>query len=317
MDLNSPRALFAELASNEIDGVYGVERFVFGTPTKKVLVLIGTHGKEINTGLLIYEFLMTHGTEFLDVDLTIAIGNLYAAAKAIEAEGDSWKDYRFIDKDMNRLPADLAALEGEASEYARALQLRRLIGDVDAVIDVHSTDGVSECAGLGILGSQEKTDALFARLALVRTVYTDVAKTQEAKGTKTSPHSALYKGALAIEVECGQTRSEQAPLNALSIFRNWAAFLGILAEQPSEPTKKKVYRVVDSVMAPNDKFAVTDADFLIEHAEVKKGDMLLADNEGDQISAPCDGQLIWCPCEQVLTKGDVASEIWFIVQAAA
>jgi hypothetical protein len=293
-----------------------------GNPRMRVAVIAGTHAKEILTGLPVLQWIQANQREFQGVEFVLVAANLLGIDLFFSTnDWDQRRTLRYspFGRDMNRLPADLRSLaDSEVSEYDRVAELRNyspLMG-CDLVIDIHSTDGPSTPAGLGIVGPHDKTDDLFAHLGAVPKVYTDVAATQAVMGTKTLPHSAAYEPKVAVEIECGQTGTPEAPLAALEIFRDAARFLGILPGGAPKPAPKDVYRVVGSVMAPDESFTVCDERFLQEHAEVEEGELLLRNHDGATVVSPCKGQLIWCPGDLVLTASDIASEVWFIVQPA-
>ncbi len=316
--------LFDDLLSCQLKEVEGVHRFTVGTPKQRVLVLIGTHGKEVLSGIAVWKYLFDNRHLLQDVDLYVAIGNVKAAQLAIDAGGDKevWTKFRFSPggTDMNRLPADIDALSASGASYEmrRAEELRTAIGPVDVVLDFHMTDAESVPAGLGIFGDNAAMDDLFRRIPLIESVYTGVCAVQSTQGTRTQPHSAVYGAKLAVEFETGQTGTDSAAANAGMIFDCAGRALGFLAGAPEQPVDKKIYRVVGSVMAPCTAYRVEDEKYLAEHAFAEKGAVLLRNTEEPTLTvvAPCDMQLIWCPSSQDLDPGDVASEVWFGVMPA-
>jgi hypothetical protein len=118
-------------------------------------------------------------------------------------------------------------------------------------------------------------------------------------------------------VETGKTGSAESADNAALIFDAWARYYGILTGRKGGYRRKlKVYRTVASVMAPNTTYQVVDGVSLDEFTPVMEGQVLLQNPNGDKVVAPCSGQVIWGPSDRTLTDVDVASEIWYIVQAA-
>lgn len=311
--MRTDRQLFEWLCQQSVDGVAGVYRLHAGTPKKKAVVLIGTHGKEISSGLSIARWVEEHPEFFVDCSLTVAIGNIDAARLSMDALCGNWDKFRFTPggQDMNRLPADLSQLSIETPEGRRALELIKVLGGSDVILDIHSTDGESQPAGLGIVGDSSD---VFRDIAAVKTIYMDVCKVQASQGTMTRPHSAIFGAPLAMEVEVGQTGSAEAMETGLDVFKDWACHFGLMNWTPQAPTPKAVYQVIDSIMVPDTTFRVVDERLFKEHVVVKAGEVLLRSSDDRTVAARFDGELIWCPDEFGFEERHLRTEVWFQVQ---
>lgn len=308
---------FGWLKSQEIDGVPGIA--VFGEkekPSRKGLVITGTHGKEVPSGTRVFEVLRKGEAKILPgVQILFAVGNLPAVELFYAAEDDAArKKLRFTPNgsDMNRMPANPADLEKIGTpEAKRAIDLRRVLVSrkIDYVLDLHSQDQPSAPSALGIVG-EEETRRLFAYMP-IPLIINNVVPIQKMKGTKTQPLSAIIDPKCSIEVECGQTGSPECAAVALQMFNAWGRAAGLLEGSP-QPLRGE-FDVVDTVMAPDASYAVVDKKFLQEFAPVKKNNVLLRNTRGEEVTSPADGLLMWCPSALELDASDVASEVFWIV----
>jgi hypothetical protein len=310
--------LFERMCAESLNGVPGVWRIRKGNPTSTQCVLIGSHGNEIFSGLSIVEYLLAeepHESFQDDVDFIIAIGNIDAARMAIEAGPDNCAQYRFTPggRDMNRMPAFAGDLvRSDTAEARRAMDLREVLLPLklEYVLDVHSTDTPSTPACLGIVGPAKETVLLVRQMSKAVSLLTDVVPVQSTFGTKTQTLSSILEPRLSIEVEVGQTGTEEAEEVAVTMFVHWCNAIGI--SRTFKPFE--MYQAVGSVMAPDISYFVVDKRLLEDHAVVKEGDVLLRNAAGDTVVAPCDGELVWGPSNTFLTPTNVASEIFFIVK---
>lgn len=329
----SKNLFFSSLESQNIAGVYGVTRYKKGSPNKRLLVLIGSHGKEVETGLGAFEWFVQNQDSVTtsDFDVTFAIGNLTAARLYLATDDPEQKKLlRFTPggRDMNRMPNDDELASSEVSECKRARALRSVIGKVDIVLDFHSTDAASVPGALGIVGATESVMAL-AKYLPVDEMITEVCNVQANQGTKTRPLSGLFvnDGGIAFEVECGKTGTRAASVIATEVLRSLAQQLGMVQGSPRQyDSPQEVYRMKASVMAPSTEYRVKDARLLIEKASVCEEEALLVketvrrSRAGDVgggtdfefVRSPCDGLLFWVPSDLELTPVDVASEVFWI-----
>ncbi len=296
------------LSQQNYKGVTGVYRIkATGSPAFTCAITIGTHGKEVNAGLEAWRWILINEKELKNVDLFVVLVNEKAAIQGRRfSQGGT---------DMNRLPESPLMCSYDSYEHNRAWRIHAVLGKKCAyILDLHTTDGESEPAGLGIVGSDADTNAFFGLLP-VASVLSNVGPVQKAMGTKTQPFSGFLQPKFGVEVELGQTDSDAALELAPQVLEIFLKYIGVLAgindlSSVPKPTLKAAW----SVMAPSTDWKVADSRLLNDKEPVAKGDVLLV--KGDQqITAPDDGFLLWGPSETTLTDSDVASEIWFAAKA--
>lgn len=315
------REVFNYLKGQRIGGVQGVACISSGVPEYNDLVIVGSHGKEIASGLGVVRALMENPNMLVpNTALFIAIGNIEAATMAMATDDPQERlKYRFCPggRDMNRLPADPAELVGiNAPEARRVRDLRRVLlpRKLRYVLDIHSTDGPSQPAGLGIVDKINASTWVFNRLP-INSVITNVVPVQAAYGTKTQTLSSILDPDMAVEIEVGQTGTSEAPEVGINVFKAWAKAICILEGPTTTPiTAKPTFRMVNSVMAPDTSYQVADKRFLEDQCPINAGEILLRNPDGQVVTAPCSGFGFWGPGELQLTESDVASEVWFIAE---
>lgn len=303
-----------------INGIPGVVCINKGLPNRSDLLIIGSHGKEVTSGLGAARFLLENPSlQESNTQLFIAIGNIDAATLAMEAPNlEEQLKFRYCPggRDMNRLPANPADLEGIKAPEARRVEALRSIFvplKLQYVFDLHSTDGPSEPAGLGIVDKVDKTAWLFDRLS-VRSVIANVVGVQANYGTKTQTLSSILEPDMAVEIEVGQTGTPEAQSTGTSLFMQWATAIGLIKGSAAAAERKPTYKMVNSVMAPDTSYVVADKRFLEDKCPISVGEILLRNPAGNVITAPCSGYGFWGPEKLQLSDTDVTSEIWFIAE---
>jgi hypothetical protein len=183
-------------------GVPGFWRFAApaGADTGPNIVIVAlVHGNEI-AGAIALDELLRRPPALLRGCLTLGFANLAAFAKFDPAQPTA---SRFVDEDMNRL-WDLASLDGpgHSCELARARQIRPLVEQADALLDLHSMLWPSE--PLILCGPSVRGRELAMRIGTPATI---VADHGHASGRRlidfcrfTDPSAA----AAAVLVEAGQ-----------------------------------------------------------------------------------------------------------------
>ncbi len=319
----SDSELFNELCAQTLDGVPGVLRITNGNPGSTNAVFVGSHGKEIRSGISLVRYILGHPDDLADdLDLLVVVGNLEAARMALATDDPKvWKQYRYTPsgRDMNRMPSSAADLpdEGDNSavyELRRAAALRRVLLPLKIVnlADWHATDQPSMPSGLGIVGDLEVTRRLFAAMPLAQVIL-DVVEVQRNYGTKTQTLSSIVEPKLSVEIEVGQTGSATAAANAILLFIAWGRFVGIVKPM-------KTYCAVGSVMAlneegkPDKSFKVVNESLLKDLTPVEQGEVLLQTPDGRQVKSPCKGKLTWGPDSTELSDTDVTSEVFWVLE---
>jgi predicted deacylase len=131
---NPPHDLTAFALGNS--GIPYVHSFDSGQPGPHVMVNCLTHGNEL-CGLKAVTVLLDHGIRPRAGRLTLSFANIAAYARY---DVDNPQASRFVDRDLNRLWQD-SVIDNDttSTEAVRAKELRPLIRDVDALLDLHST----------------------------------------------------------------------------------------------------------------------------------------------------------------------------------
>jgi len=135
-------ALLQRMRGSSVDGVPGVIRLLSGRDGPTVGVTACTHGNE-PSGLAAIEYLLNSAeleTRLKRGSVYLVVNNLHAVTNYFEgaSEGSS-HGYRFIDRNMNRLPRELASSTSDESEIRRGIQLLPIWERFTVGLDIHST----------------------------------------------------------------------------------------------------------------------------------------------------------------------------------
>lgn len=310
---------FFWLCAQSQDHVPGILRIRKGNPIARSLVLLGTHGREIASGLAAVRYMMHHQRLLTDhVDLTFAIGNIYAALLYYQTEDKALRETLRMTpggKDMNRQPLNLEELKSRKDPEARRTRdlLRAIPGAVN-VLDTHSTGMPSAPAGLAIAGHSTRAMSFFTHMPLEE-ILLDVAKVQSEQGKRTQPLAMVFNPRFALTIEAGQTGSDECNDITVNCFFNWAHQLGIIDGKHVVPRKgQNIRRVVASVLLPDLSYEIVDEKYLVEKTTVHKGEVLARNPSGETINAPCDGNLLWVPTSLRLPQRQLESELFWFTQ---
>lgn len=254
-------------------GVPFVWSFEADRPGPHVMVAGLTHGNE-PAGRAAIRRLLDEGVRPNTGRLTLALVNPAAAEVG----------RRFLDRDMNRLWRD-DWLDGDGSsvEAARARELRPILGQVDVLLDLHTTAFVSR--PFFVIADLAKARALADRMAL--------PPTQQLMpgGCVDGRHLTDYgrfadpdDPAVAVTVECGTHDGSASAGVAYEVARRFLEVAGGHGPaRPNVPIER--FRTKEPCIALTDRFAlcIPTTGFV----GVRKGEVVATDGERP-VTAPDD-----------------------------
>jgi len=304
-------AEFNYLKNQEVENIPGVLIFDSGIPGPCVGVTMMTHGNE-PSGLACSIYFRNN--EILKKRLKrgrviLILNNLEAGEKYFEARrADNQQEIlksRFIDINMNRLPADLTA-HGQAYEVIRAKRLLPLWKKFDYGIDVHSTTQKSEPM---IIPVGHLRTGLFKGFPM-ENIISNIENVQIGK-----PAAAFYgepsKKIPTVIVETGSHGDPDSFVRAIDSVNHFLCNIGLVddIETPVVPKKCKHYRVSGTLMVPNSSYTLTRV--FKTYDFVKKGE-LLADGDRGPILMPFDGHALMGPKDTTIRY--LAEEVLFLTE---
>lgn len=276
------------LSVSKTQNVPGVICFDSGHPGPIVGITVCTHGNE-PSGLAAAQYLL----EDLDVSrallrgrLYVVINNIRATAQFLQHGANAVHGGRFINLDMNRLPADLADRIGDTRyEVRRAQELLPIWNMFQVGLDIHSTSIMSPPM-IVVMGGQlhtEITDGF-----PIATVLTNIDVVQKAK-----PASAFYgeKNARVMGIEAGEHISEASNKCAKKCVRMLLENLDMLPRtETPRPTAYSEYEVADSLILKNDTYSIVREFKTFEYLPM--GTVLAKGNGPDELM-PFDGHVLF------------------------
>lgn len=156
--------LYQRVASSEATGppdcpfsIPGVLTLHTSKPGPQVGIMACTHGNE-PAGLAAFAYLLEHAEHLACGSVHLILNNLVAARQYFDEATDLsfTAHYRFVDRDMNRVPSGWE--QDNTAETERVLALLPLFKTLDVVFDLHSTSAPSD----PMLVSLDKTSERFA-----------------------------------------------------------------------------------------------------------------------------------------------------------
>jgi predicted deacylase len=203
-------------------GVPGFTRLDSGRPGPRAMVLSLVHGNEI-AGAIVLDRLLRDGFRPACGTLTVGFANLAAFARFDPAEPTA---SRFLDEDLNRV-WDAAVLDGprRSRELDRAREMRPLLEETDALLDLHSMLWPSDA--LILCGATEKGRRLAAGVGTPALVVSDRGHVAGPRLIDYGPFADPANPAAACLAECGQHWAEETTAMAERCVAGFLRLLGL------------------------------------------------------------------------------------------
>jgi predicted deacylase len=277
---NFPQDLTSYALGNS--GIPYVHSFDSGQPGPHVMVNCLTHGNEL-CGLKAATSLLDHGIRPRTGRLTLSFANIAAYARY---DLENPQASRFVDRDFNRLWQD-RVIDNDitSTEAARARELRPLIRDVDALLDLHSTTYCRKpfFAFPDHLRPRALAKSLTSRLARV------VLKPGGMKGTTLMEYDHFMdteREAAALVAECGQHWDASSGDIALDVTLDFLIHFNVIRQTDAyriRPTIKPKFGSSVTYHITQDIYAKT-GDFhyvrqFVGFDPVKKGEIVAWDGD--------------------------------------
>lgn len=279
------RATFETVAESCDFGVPGVLHIIGPEPGPHVGLCAMTHGNEA-AGLGAFAFLLDQ--QWLRQHLkagsvSLMINNLAAGAAYFASQEACRVHYRYLDRDMNRLPHDLAP-PSEVREVRRAQALQPVLQRLTHALDIHSTTSDSQPMLIDVDESP----------AIVGLPGFDIRIRNLIPFLHGRPIVDLCSGSERLVVECGSHQRpetfETARQAVLCLLAQWGLIDAGLAPAPQPP--QAVYDVFQGISFPDDSYAMTH---IPEPFQAISAGVVLATGEGPAITAPRDCHVVMPP----------------------
>ncbi|WP_028216992.1 M14 family metallopeptidase [Paraburkholderia oxyphila] len=297
---------FPDIAVHERSetGIPYVHTFDSGVAGPHVMINALTHGNEV-CGAIVVDALLRAGLRARRGKLTLAFANVDAYRRFDPAQPDA---ARFVDQDFNRVwtAQALDDLSRDSSELRRARAMRRVIDEVDLLLDLHSMHEKS--APLIVAGPLAKGVELSTRLGTPATVICDEGHPEgrrmrdyEGFGEPSSEKNALL-------IECGQHWEARAVTVARDATARFLLLSGVVDEadlpagwcQPLPP-QMCVVRVTEPVVAKSMDFR-----FAGEYTGLEvfpKAGAVIGWSDGEPVTTPYDDCILVMPSLRQLRPG--------------
>ena len=305
---------FSWVKNESCEGVPGIIKIESKTGPKEpaVALMAMVHGNE-PSGLDVLKFvneLLKGGKNLLKGTVYLIVANLPAAEKYFESDGkDKTIKYRGIKMNMNRLPADLAALDpGENVELARAKALVPLLERCRRAQDFHSTSQPSDPLILCDCKLEDLESVMDQAPIKVRLRDLELMNTPlfHFVGKSGDPFRASFL------VESGSHDHPASFIVAKQCALAMLESMGMIAKDldtgipEPKPVQREEYAVRQSIIFPNDTFRIVR--HFANYEWVSKGTVLAQgydkDNKYVELKASEDGYIIMCPADLEFNRTD-------------
>jgi len=261
-----------------------------GVPGPVLGITACTHGNE-PSGLAVIHNIMEavdKGSRLNVGKLLLVLNNIEATERYLGAQSETDERLaRFIDVNMNRLPADVLSLNNDTrSEVQRVRELQAIWEEFTHGLDIHST--LTEMPAMIISRSDGLPSNLLHGIP-IETVLLNIENVQIGK-----PAFAFYgapgTGAYVFAIEAGSHKESGSFVCAINtvtaLLQNLAMISG--APQRSKRTYKEYY-IQGSILFPNMSYCIPNPNKIKDFQLVPKGTVLGASKIGlEPILAPYD-----------------------------
>lgn len=280
-----------QLLEAEYKGIKGVYHIDHGNPGPTVAIFAVTHGNEISgfdalVHLLEEQQLLDkeiNGRLFLIVH-NVKAYSLYREAVLKRDLGDT--EFRFLDVNMNRIYEESILndpLNQHLYEIQRANEIAKIIPELDAVLDIHSTSRPSDPMLIG--GAEEEDLRIGDQLFFYRHILDIFDKIPgESLLGYAKQHGKKGKNTAAIAVECGSHFQSNSKYCARKTAIRFLKATGVVELLPVPGPKDFVltkYKVVKNILPKFEDFSW--AELWDGFQAVKKGTIIARENNQDII----------------------------------
>lgn len=297
------------IKDSSLDEVPGVIVFDSGLPGPCVGITIMTHGNEPSGLACLLHFRKENNLQkrLKQGKVMIILNNLAGAEKYFAAkklnDTEAIRKARYVDINMNRLPADLSQ-QSKIYEVIRSNQLLPLWKMFDFGMDIHSTTQKSDPMVISVGSLMPELFKGFP----IENIISNIENVQIGK-----PAAAFYGNDLKkipiIVIETGSHDDSASFVRAIDCVNKFLFNIGLVdaidAETP--PKMCKLYHVQASLMVPNTSYSL--ARVFITYDFVKKGEVLAEGDKGS-ILMPFDGHALMGPKDQKIH--DIVEEVLFL-----
>ncbi len=303
-----------ELIKNSVyNGVKGVWCVSSGLKGPSVGVTIHTHGNE-PSGLAALWY-MRHKFHLWDKLLCgrvfFVLNNIRATKRYFAACTKLEKlEARFVDANMNRLPANLSELTRDRRyEIRRARELLPVWQEFTAALDIHSTAKQSPPMIIGMKGGR-------ATERLIRDFPIEIIVSNNMKNRPRKSASSFYgnpdKQIPAVGIEAGSHENKSSFAVAVTCVKLFLATTGVIEKVPvpKRLLRRHTYVMGGSVIFPDPSWRLTKIFRMFE--PIRKGQILAVGGNGQTIRAPFTGVTLFGPPQKQAVK--LEDEILFLAR---
>ncbi len=255
-DLRNEYASIRRMKYLGIPGIYLVDSGLSG-PT--VGVTLHTHGNEPSGMAVVWHLRHYYQIwqRLIRGKIFFVVNNLRAAERFYSARSSEKKRLcRFVDLNMNRLPADLMTTKRGSGLYEvkRARQLKNVWGLFDVAIDIHSTHQESRPMIINC-GSY---DPVLIHGFPIKTIILDIEKVQVRK-----PAAAFYgsRNVQVLGIEAGSHENPRSFVTAITcvkaLLQNLGMIPGTNIANKLSKTARDTFRVIGSVFFSDNSYELT------------------------------------------------------------
>ncbi len=279
--------VFQQLRNSTFETVPGVIRIQGPDPGPTLGIMVMTHGNEPAGLAAVYGLLeqsalasqLKAGTVYL------ILNNLAAGQRYFEEASDLsfTAHYRFIDQDMNRMPAFIdGKLPGDSSELHRVRELLPIYQSLDAVIDLHSTSAASAPMLIEIdIGSEP------LQIPGVEIMLRGILEHLNGKALV-----SLCNKANGYVLECGSHEAPDSLLIAQQAVWRLLEKLGMVSPRPHSSHPLAIYSIYRAVIFPDESYRL---EHMLSSFEFLPAGTLLAQGAGEPIIVDRDSWVIMPP----------------------
>lgn len=303
---------FKFISSSEYLSVKGVFRVDSGIPGPILGVTLHTHGNE-PSGLGILDYMRNEfnlGEKLKNGSIIFVLNNIRATKKYLKALNENntkgKRGSRFINSDMNRLPADFYLQKTKDYEISRAQELQKIWDMFDVGLDIHDMRKGFETTDPIIIAVNNINIKLIKGFP-VKNIFTNIEKIQIGR-----PVSSFYgKGVIpVIGLETGLREHNSSVKNGINCLLSLIRNMKMLdATSKHKKSNFSVYKVVDSVIFPDGSYQLVKK--YRTYDRVKKGEILATGKLG-AIKAKSDGY-VFGPIRNKKPKKKLKYEAMFIL----
>ena len=293
----------------ECEGIPGVMCFHSTMPGPVLGITACTHGNE-PSGLAA----IRHILERFECRENLLRGTVYLAVNNLEAAsnyfaGTDGKKWRFIDRNMNRLPDNISQLSGDGrSEIRRVRELLPIWRRFDVALDIHST---SQSSAPMIVSGGGTFHSALAQGFPIDVVISNIDAVQIGL-----PAFGYYGGGTgsstpAFEIECGSHEDAASFESAITCVDSLLRNLNMIAGEARRTVATySEYLIEDSIVFPNDTYRF--ARFIAGFEHLSAGEVI-ARGDGPPLEIPLECDAIFGPGkDEWQTWCDTSEEALFL-----